>query len=71
VPDIDRLHFLNISLMSTFHTHWMPLLMLPLLIVHAPIYFLLFIFHMLLFETGLKTLVLWELPERRRLRTTV
>ena len=56
LPSIDKLFLLNTSIMSRFQTHWLPLLILATIIPRSPIYLVLAILHLMLFENGLKAL---------------
>lgn len=67
LPAIDKVLFL-ITLSSEFQTDWLPLLILIPLAVQVPSYLLMVALHYLLFNNGIKTLLRYELPERRRLR---
>ncbi len=67
LPINDRLLFTTVTLMSRFQRHWFPVLMLPALIVHAPVYLVFALVHFLLFENGFRPLFQYEIPEIKRI----
>jgi len=68
LPANDRVQFITVILMSQFHRLWMPLLMLPAIVLRAHIYIAVAIMHMMLFDHGFQTLFRYELQELRRIR---
>jgi len=67
LPAMDRLLFTSVNLMSRFQRHWFPVLMLPLLIVHTPIFIVFAVLHFLLFDNGFQPLFKYEIREINRI----
>jgi 4-hydroxybenzoate polyprenyltransferase len=59
LPRIDRLIFLNNTLLFRFYTEWFPLLGLIPLVQRVPSYLTVAVLHLFLFNNGLKSLVRW------------
>jgi 4-hydroxybenzoate polyprenyltransferase len=59
LPRIDRLIFLNNTLLFRFYTEWFPLLGLISLVQRAPAYLTVAVLHLVLFNNGLKSAIRW------------
>jgi 4-hydroxybenzoate polyprenyltransferase len=68
LTQMDRWFVCNLTIMYRFNTEWLPLLILSDLIWRAPIYGLVLLLHLFLFQNGLASLLRFDLPEIRRLR---
>ncbi len=66
-PVVDRLFCCHLILLFRFYTDWLPFLLLIALVWHTPLYVILLVTHLLLFQSGIVTLVRIEIPEMRRL----
>lgn len=67
LPLVERLFFSHLIVLLRFYTDWLPILLLIALVWHTPIYAILFLAHLLLFQNGIVTLFRFEIPEMRRL----
>ncbi len=64
LPRIDRLIFLNNTLLFRFYTEWFPLFGLISLVRRAPSYLAVALLHLVLFNNGLKTMLRWRRDKR-------
>jgi hypothetical protein len=59
LPQIDRLIFLNNTMLFRFYTEWFPLLGLIPLVQRVPSYVTVAVLHLVLFNNGLKSMIRW------------
>jgi 4-hydroxybenzoate polyprenyltransferase len=59
LPRIDRLIFLNNTLLFRFYTEWFPLLGLVALVQRVPSYLTVAVLHLFVFNNGLKSMLRW------------
>jgi 4-hydroxybenzoate polyprenyltransferase len=64
---IDRLIFLNNTLLFRFYTGWLPLLALIPLVQRVPSYATVAVLHLVLFDNGLKSMTRWCIDKAREM----